>query len=201
MIKTRVLICFSLILIVRSLYAQIGLYSLEQLDTIRTYESMEEALINPEEVIKLVLKRKKLTTLPDGIEKLTNLQYLSLRKNKIDSLDSRIGNFSNLQVLILNENKIKALPDDIGKLSQLKRLQAGENFLTELTPDIGNLKNLEYLDVWSNDLADVPRTFEDLKNLKEADFRVNAIKQEDQDIIQELVPKAKIHFSYDCKCY
>ena len=92
-------------------------------------------------------------------------------------------------------------PDEIGKLTNLKKLSAGENLLIEITEEIGKLSQLEYLDLWSNDLAEMPRSFEDLKNLQEADFRVNAIKQEDQNTIQDQVPNAKMHFSYDCKCY
>ena len=201
--KTSALICFNILIFFCSLIgrAQSTLYTLDELDTVYTFTNLEEAQLHPEQVIKLKLKKNKLKEVPTEVLTFQNLQYLDLSKNKLDSLNGKIGSLSQLQVLILSKNRLSSLPDEIGQLSNLKRLRAGENLLVELTPEIGKLQQLEYLDLWSNDLTEMPREFEDLKNLKELDLRVNAIKQEEQLIIQDYIPGAKMHFSYDCQCY
>ena len=63
------------------LFSQTVLLDSLTLDTMRAYTSLEEALKNPEKVIKLELRRKKLKSFPMEILKFPNLQYLDLTKN------------------------------------------------------------------------------------------------------------------------
>ena len=56
------------------------------LDTMKGYTSIDEAKLNPDKVIKLVLIKKKLTDVPEEIRQFKNLQYLDLSKNKLKKL-------------------------------------------------------------------------------------------------------------------
>src|SRR4051812_5836167 len=83
------------------------------LDTTTAFTSLEEALKQPENVIKLSLRRKKLKVFPPEIFKFPNLQYLDLSKNDIEELPSEIGNLKNLQTLIMSKNELTTVPAEI----------------------------------------------------------------------------------------
>ena len=51
------------------------------LDTTTAFTSIDQAMKNPEKVVKLVLKREHLKAFPKEIFQFTNLQYLDLSKN------------------------------------------------------------------------------------------------------------------------
>ena len=72
-----------LVLFVNQTLAQQPLLDSLTLDTLTAYTSLEEALKNPELVIKLELRKKGLKVFPKEIIQFTNLQYLDLSKNKI----------------------------------------------------------------------------------------------------------------------
>src|SRR5687768_4849869 len=74
------------------------------------FESMEEALKDPEKVYRLHLKKQKLTSFPMDILKLVNLQELDLSKNKLTEIPEEIGSLSKLQILNLSKNQLELLP-------------------------------------------------------------------------------------------
>ena len=164
------------------------------------YESLEDALKEPEKVYRLHLKKQKLTVFPMDILKFTNLQELDLSKNKLKDIPEEIGQLTNLQILNLSKNQLELLPSAIGKLKNLKVLIVNQNDLVALPVQIGDLENLKYLDLWSNNITFWPDQLANLKNLKTMDCRVIMINSEKQNYIQSLLPNAKIYFSPDCKC-
>ncbi len=164
------------------------------------YDNLSEALKEPDKVIRLSLRGKKLKTVPGDIFKFKNLQELDLSKNKLTSLPEKIGTLSNLQILNVSSNQLGSLPDSIGMLKNLKKITAFKNNLTALPKQIGLLENLEVLDLWSNDLATFPEEMNKLKKLRWMDLRVILLNDEDQERIRQLLPHAKIFFSPSCKC-
>jgi len=164
------------------------------------YESLEEALKEPEKVYRLHLKKQKLTEFPKDILKLTNLQELDLTKNKLKEIPEEISQLTNLQTLNLSKNQLELLPSSIGQLKNLKVLIVNQNELVGLPNTIGDLENLKYLDLWSNNISYWPEQLANLKNLKTMDLRVIMINTEKQNYIQSLLPNTKIYFSPDCKC-
>jgi len=160
--------------------------------------SLEEALLNPDSVLNLRLRKQKLDSVPPVIKQFKNLEVLDLRKNKIDSLPTWIGEMQSLKVLVLSKNRLAYLPDEICLLKNLFILQVGENELVEVPVGINNLTNLEFLDLWSNNLQYLPPTVEDLKELKVLDVRVLPLKLETQDAIRAMLPNTKIYFSIPC---
>lgn len=170
------------------------------LDTMTAFTTLEEAMKYPDKVIKLELRKEKLTEFPEEILKFRNLQYLDLTKNRLTEIPSSIDTLRDLQVLILSKNSIESLPKEIGRLKNLRTLNVNQNELVGLPPQIGNLENLQYLDLWSNNISYFPEQMRYLKNLKVMDLRVILINSPDQKKIQEMLPHTRIFFSPSCNC-
>jgi hypothetical protein len=70
----------------------------------------------------LNLSNLKLSTLPEAIGQLRQIQVLDLHSNRLSALPDSIGDLSRLQHLLLNQNKLKTLPKSIGRLRELQQL-------------------------------------------------------------------------------
>lgn len=192
--------CLLLFCLVVKTDAQTKLLDSLALENAYSFTSIEEAMQNPELVIRLELRKKKLKQIPPEVFKFTNLQYLDLSKNKIQELPDSIGLLTNLQHLILSKNELQELNPKIGNLKNLHTLEANNNELTALPLDIGKLEKLRYLDLWSNEIGRFPEEMKKLKSLKTMDLRVIMIPDAEQHRIQSMLPHTKIYFSPDCKC-
>jgi Leucine-rich repeat (LRR) protein len=164
------------------------------------YTDLKEALKQPDQVLKLSLRKQGLKEFPKEVLQLKNLQYLDLSKNKIESLPDSIIQLKQLQVLIVSKNELVALPNTIGGLSNLRYFKAGQNKIARIPFSFGSLENLEYLDFWDNELDYFPESLNKLTNLAVMDLRNILISQENQNYIQGLLPNTKIHFSPACQC-
>ncbi len=120
--KSHILYLVSYIFLLLPLTSSCQLLDSLSLDTMMGSSTMHEAMLDPENTVKLDLSKQKLKGFPDSIRKLTNLQYLDLSKNKITKVPAWIGELKNLQYLNLSKNKIDSLPDQFGELINLKYL-------------------------------------------------------------------------------
>ena len=200
LIKLSAKLCLLSLTFSLSISAQ-QLLTLEELDTVKVFTSLEAALKKPEQTIRLELKKQKLKEIPPAVLSLSNLQYLDLTRNKIDTLPPELGQLKNLRVLILNRNEIDYIPAVIGELKHLLILRASNNYLWEIHKNISELQELEILDIWANSLVILPDEIQDMPGLQEIDMRVNPVKREVQEELQEYLPNCIMHFSYDCKCF
>ena len=141
------------------------------------FNSLEEALKYPENVIHLKLKRKKIKNFPLEILKLKNLKILDLSNNQIKELPLGIEKLLNLEELILNKNNIETLPNTIGNMSTLKRI-----------------------DLWRNEIDTFPETISSLSNLISLDLRGILISIEKQKKIKKMLPFTKVYFDRSCNC-
>lgn len=162
--------------------------------------SMDSALMNPDKVIKLVLRKKHLKKFPEDIRKFKNLQYLDLSKNNIKELPEWIGELSQLQFLACSKTGLEHVPREIGQLKNLRWINLNQNELVLLPPQFGDMEKLEIADLWSNNLSEFPATLEKLKNLKVLDLRNILFSDEQHRYIQELLPHATVYLSPSCKC-
>lgn len=199
-VSFKITIFIAMIFAINKVMAQTPLYDSLTLDTMQAFTSLEEALKNPEKVIKLELRKKKLKSFPIDILKFKNLQYLDLSKNDIKEIPAEIEQLKNLQYFSISKNSLEALPIQIGELENLYYLNANQNELTVIPYQIGKLSKLKYLDLWSNNIENFPNELKDLKSLKVLDLRVILIPDAEQNRIQALLPKTKVHFSPYCKC-
>lgn len=170
------------------------------LDTLYEYNSIEEAMKNPERVIKLVLRKKKLKEFPKEIFQMINLQYLDLSKNNIKEIPSEIAVLKDLQYFSISKNSLESLPSEIGELPNLYYLNANQNEIHALPAQIGQLKNLRNMDLWSNNVDKFPGEMKSLKKLQSLDLRSILIPDAEQARLQSLLPYTKIYFSPYCKC-
>jgi Leucine-rich repeat (LRR) protein len=195
-----IIVCIVAIAFQSKAIAQNVLLDSLTLDTLYAYTSIEEALKNPEKVIKLELRKKKLKTFPKEIFQFKNLQYLDLSKNDIKEIPAEISTLKNLQYFAISKNSLEALPPEMGELTNLYSLNANQNELTAIPYQIGKLNKLKYMDLWSNNIESFPNELKNLTSLKMLDLRVILIPDAEQDRIQAMLPKTKVYFSPFCKC-
>lgn len=170
------------------------------LDSVRTFRSLESAMKDPDQVYRLDLSGKKLKEVPDGIRAFKNLNALDLSSNKLRVIPTWFSDIPYLQELRVSRNKLVDFPAVICKLKRMKRLDLSRNALTGLPKCMGGLKELVSLDLWDNDLADFPDEIEGMEALRFMDLRAIQFEQREMDRIQELLPRAKVHFSPPCNC-
>ena len=102
----------------------------------------------PAEVPDLNLKGRKLTAVPEGLRRLTEVRVLQRQENPFDALPAWVGELTKLERLFLHETGIRALPEEIAKLRALKILscfKAGS--LARLPESLGTMTWLEDLDL------------------------------------------------------
>ena len=142
------------------------IYSIEQLDTMQVFHSIEKALEAPELVIRLDLTRKRLKSFPEEILQFSNLQELVLNRNKLDSIPKSITQLKHLNILRANRNEIDSFPDYLCKLNKLVILDLSNNYIKSIPDDVYKLKNLEEFIMWSNLIAIFPQSLSRLEKLR-----------------------------------
>jgi internalin A len=116
--------------------------------------------------VELDLSNLELTTVPDAITQLTNLQKLDLSHNQLTSLSDEIAQLTNLQKLYLSNNQLTSLPDEIAQLTNLQWLGLSNNRLRSLPKAITHLTNLRELSLFNNQLTSLPESIVQLTNLQ-----------------------------------
>jgi hypothetical protein len=120
-----------------------------------------EAMRRIQEVIEqkattLDLSECELGVLPESIDSLTQIVWLSLDNNRLETLPESIGSLTNLEGLDLGNNQLHNLPESIGNLVRLQTLYLYNNQLQTLPDSLGNLTQLECLDLSGNPLTRLP---------------------------------------------
>lgn len=164
------------------------------------FTSLAEAKKDSLGVVKLILKKKRLKSIPDAIWSMTNLQYLDLSRNKIDSIPPQIKNLKNLQVLILSKNKISELPEEFYQLKNLKIIRIGSNDVGYLSKQVRNFTELKELDLWNTNIGELPFELSQLKKLELLDLRGILLNVEKQEDILEMFSEVKVLLSPPCNC-
>lgn len=167
---------------------------------LKIYNSIEEALLNPDSVRYLSLKHKRLKKVPDEVFLFKNLEVLDLSKNKLEEIPDAIEKLIKLRELHVANNSLSTFPIQIGNLKQLKKIIAYQNNIALLPTTIGNLTHLEMLDLWSNEIEAFPEEIKNLKELKFVDLRGIMLSDEQKSKIKSLLPNAQIEFSMGCNC-
>ena len=142
--------CLLFGLVTSACFAQNALLSFEELETTYNYETFEEAMNDPKNVIRLTLTKQELLSLEYDFRKLVNLQWLDLSKNGLKTFPLVLTSLTNLQYLNLSGNEIDKIPDEIGNLVNLKELLVSKNRIYVISPKLGDLKKLEKIDMWDN---------------------------------------------------
>lgn len=166
----------------------------------RVYKNLSEVK-DPLAVYQLKLTHKRLKKVPPEVLTFKNLRVLDLGKNRIVTLPPEIGDLSSLEVLNLQRNHLTSVTPEIGRLKQLKRLDLSRNPLLELPDEMGTLDSLQTLVLWSTGIVSFPPTFVALdSHLKLLDMRVCPMNYDDQQAIDELLPRVRKKWDYVCNC-
>lgn len=87
---------------------------------------------------------------------LLRLEQFSIAQNNITTLPEAIGDITQMEYIDLSGNKLTELPAVIGRLTSLKYIDLGSNDLTTLPDYIVDLQNIEWLYVNNNKLTALP---------------------------------------------
>jgi len=166
----------------------------------RIFTSIKKAMLEPDSVERLKLKRKGYKEIPSEIFNFKNLKELDLGGNKIKNIDPKIGLLSKLEILKLNRNQIVLIPTSISKLDSLKYLDVGLNKINALPEEMKTMRSLEFLQIWGNELTVIPEPISKMPNLKWLDMRAIILTETEKEDIQNDFPQVKVLFSPGCNC-
>lgn len=146
--------------------------------------------VNPKINIKnkfkevLNLGHRKLYSIPNEINLLSNINTIYLCGNNIEVFPQGICQMTNLMHIDINLNKLKSLPSDIQQLTKLRNLYLPYNCLETLPSQIGLLTNLRGLNFNHNKLKSLPNEISNLTNLIYLGLNDNPLKSLSFDMTQ-----------------
>lgn len=101
---------------------------------------------------RLDLSNQNLTSIPEYVFEMTELEFLALYRNDLTDLPEELFNLKNLEHLDIGSNRIKTLPGHFKRLEKLERIQAGSNDIVEIHSDFFEMKSLLFLNLKGNKL-------------------------------------------------
>lgn len=164
------------------------------------YGKMDSCFSALENLEILDLKGNGITSLPDGLERLTRLRVLNINENAFESLpfktfaklpliellahknklagtllDVEVETLPHLQTLDVSNNQLSLVALGPISMPSLLHLTVSINRLQSL-PDVGSWKSLLILNASENSIVAIPDGLTDLEGLKSADFTSNDIR-------------------------
>jgi hypothetical protein len=137
---------------------------------------MVETVKKLEGVKKINLAHNKLTSFPEWITDMTELEEIDIRNNQIKSLPDGLEKLTKLKVLQVSSNLLDKFPPVLGKLPQLKELYLSQNEMTSIGPEIGKLVNVEKMTLSNNKLPELPAEMGEMRNLQTVCVRNNKLR-------------------------
>ncbi len=128
--------------------------------------SLPESLGHLTQLERLVLSRNKLTELPSWFRQLTKLRALDLSDNRLTILPEWLGDLNELESLNLSFNRLSVLPQSFAQLSKLKTVDLSYNELEYLPVEISDLTELTSLSFANNPLGELPEWLGGLRHLR-----------------------------------
>jgi Leucine-rich repeat (LRR) protein len=116
----------------------------------------------------------QLTYLPNEIGQLINLKYFYCSSNQLTYLPNEIGQLINLQVFYCLNNQLTYLPNEIGQLINLLEFKYSNNPITYIPPNINRILNR---------IKNHQNIYKDQQNVHNHDIQ-NCIRQSINNIIQ-----------------
>ena len=129
--------------------------------------TLPESLWQLTQLQELYLSDSELSHLPESLGQLTQLREFDLGGNQLNHLPESLGKLTQLRWLSVTVNRLKCLPESLGQLKQLEDLQLSRNQLSRLPESLGQLTRLRCLNLSDNQLSRLPESLLQLKNLKE----------------------------------
>lgn len=106
--------------------------------------------------ISLYLTKKNLTSIPDEVYMLENLEILCLSHNSIQEISPNISRLKKLRMLYLDYNTIRDIPLEIFNIKSLETLILSNNNIINIPDEIIKLVNLKELWIYHNKICNLP---------------------------------------------
>ena len=137
--------------------------------------SLPESISSLKNLQELWLSSNQLSSLPESISSLQELRVLHLYNNQLSSLPESISSLKNLQELSLYNNQLSSLPESISSLQELRVLSLAGNALSSLPESISSLQELRTLYLGDNQLSSLPESISSLQELQYLSLRNNQL--------------------------
>jgi Leucine-rich repeat (LRR) protein len=176
-IKYPSLLVFVFALLVNNSEAQ---STLDSIQLKKEFNSLDEALINPENVYRLNLSEQEIEIADTIWSKFTNLQYLSLKNDHLKQIPDGLGNLKSLKVLDLSGNDFKVLPSSFSNLVNLEELFINDDKYFRLDkniPILSQLPNLTTLHLENDGLKSLPKNTASLIHIESLYLNNNEFKE------------------------
>ena len=165
------------------------------------YTSLEQALVNPQQVYRLRLKGLKSDSLPEVLFQCKNLQELTVKGCRLQLLNADIARLPYLQYLNIEHNRLVRLPETLCDLTELRTLIISRNMIETLPNSIGKMKKLAVIEAWDNPLYVLPNEITMLsETLQVIDLRQIGFRKYEIEQIETLLPKTNILYTNLCEC-
>ena len=166
----------------------------------KVFTNLSQALMQPDSVLRVKLRRKGFKEIPAEVFNFKNLKELDLIGNKIKRIPSEISNLPHLEILRLGNNEIEVIGKEISSLNKLRYLDLGKNNIQALPFEIGELSSLEFLQIWGNDITLLPESIQNLSKLKYLDMRAILLTDSEREDVLEQLPQTEVLISPGCNC-
>lgn len=133
-------------------------------------------LIPNQNISKLDLSHKNLTSIPKEVFELKNLKKLNLSGNRLKNVPKEIERLTLLENLDISNNHISNFYAKICRLKKLRKLNLNNNSIRQIPRQIENLKYLYTLSIANNRIEKLPKEFSNLKELNQLNISKNPIE-------------------------
>lgn len=158
----------------------------EEVDDREVYTMLDVALGEPDKVQVLSLAYQEVSSIPESIGKMTNLEEIYLNDTRIKSLPSALFSLSKLKKLDVSGNfHLKNIPASITSLKNLEFIKFGYNEqlnYNEILKNLGSMPSLKTVNMMSNRLREVPTGIKHLKQIKELNLADNRLLEVPSEI-------------------
>jgi len=137
---------------------------------------LSKVVFRDEKIVGLSLEGLGLKTLPESVEKFTDLEYLNLRNNELTIFPESIFELKKLKRLNFENNNLRTIPKEIGDLVKLEYLNFSHNEIVKIYSRITQLPELKVLLLEDNKIDTIEFSFQKLVKLKTLNLKGNSIK-------------------------
>ncbi|MEZ0254989.1 MAG: leucine-rich repeat domain-containing protein [Chthoniobacter sp.] len=125
--------------------------------------------------LHVFLNRNQITSIPDEIAALKNVDFLYFEYNQLSTLPRALTQMDSLIGMYFTGNRFTEIPPFVFDMTRLRKLQFAKNHLTVLPPEIGHLTRLIHFNIGENEIAKLPDSIAQLMQLRVCELSDNRL--------------------------